>query len=745
MVRGLPKTARALLVYCSIILAVTVLTLLLTEETFFIFPPLKRAELSLLDTRFQHRGSQSGKSDSMIVIVEISQESFKSLPERWPWPKSYYTRVVRNLQRAGAAAIGIDLLFTSADRRDTMNEGEFRDVARKSKNAVLAGSIESRKLLYTRSAKSDNYSNVFIDSLTRFGLVNIRTDADGVLRRYSPIVYDAGHDKQLPAFSISVLDAYFRLRDQTTPEIMEYAFRFGNRDIPKYDATSFLINYTLPSGTFQRINIADVLDDKDFQTVEELNHPGEDINTFDDTTHIPAFYGNGLVPAGYLYNGTFQGKIVLIGSTMPEDKDLFPVPLGEGRQEGDNEMFGVEVHANVIRQILDQDFIHREPLWMNILILIGLSTITFSLTAGLKSIRTSYSWLIEILGVATVMSEMFIIYWISITLFASGNFAVHMTSAFLAVAFSYVGSTLHNYVTERKQKTLIKGMFSHYVNATIVDELVLHPEKLRLGGERKALTVLFSDIENFTQISERVSPEYLITILNEYLNVMTAIIFGNQGTLDKYEGDAILAFWGAPVPQHDHALRACRASIEMQQALLALREMWTAEGKPLFHVRIGINTGDMIVGNMGGANRFDYTVIGDSVNLGSRLEGANKQYKTSMIMSEHTYREVHDHVFARELDLLVVAGKTEPIRVYELIGMMKESLPSHHVASLECYDKGLGHYRAREWRNAITMFEKALSLFPNDYPSQLYIERSKVYLATPPPDDWNGVFILQSK
>ncbi len=745
MLNGLAKTARSFIAYCFIILAVTAVVILFTEDIVFEFPPLKRAELSLLDLRFQRRGTRRSASDSSIVIVEISQESFKSLPDKWPWPKSYYTRLVRNLKRAGAAAIGVDVVFTTSDPEASASERKFRDAIHDAGNVILAGSIETRQRLYVKHEQDENYGNVFIDSMARFGLVNIRPDVDGILRRYMPIVYDAGRDRRVPAFSVAVLNTYFQQPVHATPEVTAGAFRYAGREIPKYDLSSFLINYTGSSGIFQRVNIADVLDDEDFQTVEELSHPGESINTFDDTTLIPSFDGHGFVPAGYLYNGMFQGKIVLIGSTMPEDKDLFPTPIGEGRQEGDNEMFGVEVHANVIRQVLDRDFIRREPLWMSVLVVIGLSAITFSLTAGLKSIRTPYSALIEILGIATVVSEMSIIYWVAMKLFINANFAADMMSPFLAVAFSYVASTVYNYITERKQKVLIKGMFSHYVNATIVDELVLHPEKLRLGGERKELTVLFSDIENFTQISERVSPEYLITILNEYLNVMTAIIFGNQGTLDKYEGDAILAFWGAPIPQTDHALRACRAAVEMQQALTALREMWKNEGKPLFHVRIGINTGEMIVGNMGGTSRFDYTVIGDSVNLGSRLEGANKQYRTGIMISEHAYRKVEGNIVVRELDLLVVAGKTEPIRVYELIGMSNDGVPFQQLQSMGFYTTGLRLFRERQWQGAIEMFEKALNILPNDYPSQLYIERSRAYLTAPPPRDWNGVFVLQSK
>lgn len=746
MLRQRWTSNRILLTNLSIIVTVTVLVLLFTQDVLFEFPPIKRAELSLVDLRFQHRGTiPHGIDSSNIIIVEISQESFKSLPEKWPWPKSYYARLIRNLKRAGARAIGLDVVFSTSDPRDSANEKDFRDALHEVGNTVLAGTIAPEQHNYMKWEATEHYGNIFIDSTTCFGIVNIRTDVDGILRRYIPFAYDPVSDRRLPAFSMAILNTYFKKPPLTTANVDDRVFRYQGREIPRYDEMSFLINYFGSSGIFRRINVADVLDDKDFKTVEEMANPGLGINTFDDTTLISNFDGKGKTPAGYLYNGTFTGKIVLVGSTMPEEKDLFPVPIGEGRQEGDNLMFGVEINANVIEQLLEGNFIQREPLWMTVLMVIGLSVFTFTLTAGLKAIRASYSPIIELLSVAIVVSEMVIIYWGSIHLFVHYNILNNMMSLFLAVVVSYIASTVYNYMTERKQKVLIKGMFSHYVNPTIVDELVADPDKLRLGGERKELTVLFSDIQDFTQISEKVSPEYLVQILNEYLNLMTAIIFANQGTLDKYEGDAILAFWGAPIPQSDHALRACRAAIEMQKSLHGLRGIWAQEGKPPFHVRIGINTGEMIVGNMGGSSRFDYTVIGDSVNLGSRLEGANKQYGTRVIMSGHTYASIHDDVIARELDMLIVAGKSAPIRVYELLGMKDDPMDKSQVKFLEVYAEGLRLYRKREWQKAIALFRQALTIVPEDGPSQLYIERSELYHGSPPPVDWNGAFVLTTK
>ena len=727
------KSIREYLTHIGISLLVAGFVLLLTQDVLGTFPPLKRAELSLIDLRFRERGSNTAiRNTSNVIIVEISQESFKSLPEKWPWPRSYYTHLIRNLKRAGAKAIGLDVILTSGDSQNPQNDVEFRKALHETGNVILAGKIETDLHHGILHEHTEQYGNVYIDSTTNFGLVNAREDVDGVLRRSMPFIFDESQQRRIPTFSMAVLNVYLNLPKSTVARIGDDQFDYAGRGIPQYDPTSYLINYYGPASTFKRVNIADVLDDSDFETIEERT-TGTQINTFDDPDN------------GYLYDGTFNGKIVLIGSTMPEDKDLFPVSISTGSHESDNKMYGVEIHANIIQNILDHNFIVRQPFWMTALVVFGLSLFTFVFTAALKAIRTKYSLLIELLGVAIVIAELFIIYWASIKLFIESNSLADMTSPFLAVIICYIGSTVYNYVTERKQKALIKSMFSRYVNPTIVEELVAHPEKLRLGGERKVVTVFFSDIENFTQLSEKMSPEYLVTILNEYLNIMTSIILYHNGTLDKYEGDAIVAFWGAPVQQDDHPLAACAAAIQMQKSLTGLNKLWQQEGKPELTMRIGINTGEVIVGNMGGSNRFDYTVIGDSVNLGARLESANKQYRTNIMISESTYRQVEGKVLARELDLLVVAGKTEPIRVYELIDTAENAATPETISFLESFAAGLALYRGRRWDDAARKFEHALLVMPNDYASRLYLERTHLYRKSPPPDDWNGSFVLTTK
>lgn len=288
-------------------------------------------------------------------------------------------------------------------------------------------------------------------------------------------------------------------------------------------------------------------------------------------------------------------------------------------------------------------------------------------------------------------------------------------------------------------------MFEHYMSPEVVDKLIAKPEMLRLGGEKKELTVLFSDVQGFTTISERLKPEQLVDLLNVYLGAMTELIMKSGGTLDKYEGDAIMAFWGAPVDQPDNAKRACFTAIDMQKKLSQMREVWKKEGKPELITRIGLNTGEMIVGNMGSAERFDYTVMGDAVNLGSRLEGANKQYGTNIMIGEMTYLRAKDYIITRELDKITVKGKLLPVKVYELIAKKEDGISKEMEELLNLYNEGLKAYTERRWNDGILLFSKALEIKPDDGPSKTYLERCQNYLNNPPPDDWDGVYVMKTK
>ena len=286
--------------------------------------------------------------------------------------------------------------------------------------------------------------------------------------------------------------------------------------------------------------------------------------------------------------------------------------------------------------------------------------------------------------------------------------------------------------------------FEKYVPSQLVRELLLRGVEAKLGGEKRQLTILFSDIEGFTQIAEKIEPERLVWALGEYLNEMSTIIIEHEGTVDKFIGDAIMAFWGAPQPVEEHALMACRAALRCRDRLEELCRKWESEDLPLFRTRFGINSGELIVGNMGCDFRMDYTVIGDSVNLASRLEGINKVYGTDIIISDKTRELVRDQFAVRILDYVRVVGKANITAIFELIGAKKD-LSQVMETFIAKYTGGIELYCARQWDEAISAFAEARELRPGDGPCKILIERCKGYKKAPPPPDWRGEYILKSK
>ncbi|OGG96745.1 MAG: hypothetical protein A2508_09575 [Candidatus Lambdaproteobacteria bacterium RIFOXYD12_FULL_49_8] len=324
------------------------------------------------------------------------------------------------------------------------------------------------------------------------------------------------------------------------------------------------------------------------------------------------------------------------------------------------------------------------------------------------------------------------------------NLVFSMSYLLIAAVMGTVFINIHLFIQERKQKSFITGAFGQYLSPAVIEALVEDPSRLSLGGERRVMTAYFSDVQGFSTISESLTPEELVHLLNYYLTDMCELISKHDGTVDKFEGDAIIAFWGAPLEQPDHATRACHAAIDMQERLIAMREQLKAEGRPLLHVRQGINTGPMVVGNMGSQNRMDYTMMGDSVNLAARLEGANKFYKNFTMISHFTYEEAKDNIDVRELDVITVVGKDLPITVYDLLAR-KNQTPGQKADLVEAYLKALQVYKDRRFKDAAEMFKKALEIDPKDGPSITYFERCKHLILNPPAEDWNGVWKLTEK
>jgi len=431
---------------------------------------------------------------------------------------------------------------------------------------------------------------------------------------------------------------------------------------------------------------------------------------------------------GRLKPALFKNKIVLVGATATGIYDMRVTPFST--------IFpGIEIHATVIDNILHQSFLKR-PGWTGLIDIAAIIFLGLIIGIVLPRVRAIPGVFLSLLLLAAyILINRFI--------FSHYNLWLNLVYPVVTILAAYLGITIYKYITEEREKKKIRGAFQYYLTPSVINEVLKDPSKLKLGGEKKDLTVLFSDIRGFTTVSENMSPEELVHLLNEYLTAMTDVVFKHEGLLDKYMGDAIMAVFGAPLPQDDHPVRACMTAIGMMEELKKLQKKWADEGRPVLDIGIGMNSGEMVVGNMGSDMRFDYTVMGDNVNLGSRLEGINKEYGTNVIISEHTYNRSRNEFFCRELDLVRVKGKEFPVRIYELLGERKDS--GNGEGFVKLFEEGLAKYKRGEWDEAVVCFQNVLSVRPGDTPSELYIGRCKELKEKPPPGKWDGVYTMTKK
>jgi adenylate cyclase len=313
----------------------------------------------------------------------------------------------------------------------------------------------------------------------------------------------------------------------------------------------------------------------------------------------------------------------------------------------------------------------------------------------------------------------------------------------LALAMGYVVITLERRIRAERERRELKSVFSRYVSPSVVEAIMQDPEKLKLGGERRRMTVLFSDIRGFTTLAEGMKPEELVRVLNTYLNRMTELVFTHGGVLDKYIGDAVMAFWNAPFDQADHARRGVMTALAMRDALAVLNASGDL-GKGELHVGVGLNTGDMVVGNIGGQNRHDYTVIGDNVNLASRVEGLTKEYGVDILITGSTAADAGSEILKRRLDLVVVKGKTEPVPVYEAMDLASTATPER-VRLAHDFEAAFDRYLARDFSSAAEACSEILLRHPNDGPAKLLLGRCRQFIASPPPEGWNGTWVYTKK
>ncbi len=469
-----------------------------------------------------------------------------------------------------------------------------------------------------------------------------------------------------------------------------------------------------------------------------------------DNRHIITFFGPGhhtFRKQSYYsvmsdrVSGGMEGKIFLVGSTAPGLFDLKHAPLGEHYP-------GVEIHASLIRSFLTNTFMRRLPAWADMLILVLVGAVIGGVAFLLGPLPGAVA-VLAIFGAYVVGA---------VWAFAGEHLWVEMARPMLTIIVSYAGVMAYRYVTEQKDRKFLHSTFKAYLSPEIIDEMYRAKTSPKLGGEERVLTAYFTDIQSFSTFTERLgSPTRLVELLNEYLSAMTEILLRYRGTLDKYEGDAILAFFGAPMPMSDHAYQACCTALAMQRKLGELREKWGSEEEKwpaIVHgmrMRIGINTGPITTGNMGSSVRMNYTMMGDAVNLAARLESAAKYYGVYTMISGHTFELVENAFEVRQLDRIQVVGKSEPVVVYELLGE-KGCIPDEYAVVLEPYLRGLDLYYRGEWEDAEKVLAEAEALEPYRHvapgamsPSARLLDYCRRYRLQPPGPEWNGVTQLTSK
>ncbi|MDX1637514.1 MAG: adenylate/guanylate cyclase domain-containing protein [Balneolaceae bacterium] len=696
--------------------------------------PFRVLELKITDQMFQIRGPLQVQ-DSSIVLVAISQQADEEIPYKYPWPTRLYGKLIDNLNKAGARAIGIDVIFDKVSS-DPRNDSLFARQLHEHDNVVLAG--DYKVIIENRGGGSGSTSHSLLEpnpvlkqaSDNPYGLVTVFRDRDDAIRRY--LLSRKYRGERHYSFALEVLRQYHGW-DSVAVSQDEDTFSFGSYRIPKYSPNTMTINYFGAPGSFPEYSFETVIDDS--TVILNSEDPEFQFNTFSD----PDF--------GLLKNEVFKDKIVLVGATMEELHDFHATPFAE---QGNRP--GYETHANALQTILSGQYIRHAGPVVNLLLLL-----IFAVTIVLAT-----RWFGALWGFIYFIFQVLFITGLTLFEFLQFSFVIEYTGPVLATITGYVTTSSYDYLKEQREKQRIRSMFSSYVSPTLVEQMIESGQDPQLGGDEVYITAFFSDIQSFSAFSEQLEPKELVELINEYLSAMTDILTEEGGTLDKYIGDAIVAFFGAPVPEEDHAYRACVASQLMQRKLTDLREKWRNEGDKwpeiVHHMRnrIGINTGTILTGNMGSTRRFNYTMMGDNVNLAARCESGAKSYGVYTMVTEETKQEAEkygDRCHFRYLDRIVVVGRTQPVNVYEITGL-RDHLPQSTFDCVELFERGTQAYLEQDWERAIALFEQSAELEPhqpdeNPYiktnPSLVYLDRCRKMVENPPEESWNGVYVMETK
>ena len=704
--------------------AAAVLSLLLywTRPAF-----MEKVDLSALDAKFKFRTKTAIKPTDEVIIIAIDEKSINKLG-RWPWSRTTIAKLVEKL--APAKVTALDIVFSEPEgkkqdealanavakagnvvlgfffREDSTQEPspEILNDLKRSKISLIKFLDDAESVPVPEIAGLDANIPQIAEKSYGSASFNIFPDNDGIVRNSQLLFLYQG--ELYPSLAAGAVRKYF----ETEPilEIANYgvhSLAIGDRNIPVDETGGMAINYYGRGGTFKTYPVVDILSGK--VGAEEI-----------------------------------KGKVVFVGATEKGIYDLRATPV-------DPIFPGVEIHATVAANIIQNRHLIKDNrvIAFDIVLILVLPILLMAAIGGVNRTLISLSVFSVFLSFHGLTN-----YY----LFSNYNVVSSMVYPAFSLGLAYLLAEGYRNIIIEGRNRYIRKAFSTYVSPSLVTQIMKDPGRLKLGGEKRKITIFFSDIRGFTSLSEKLSPEELVGILNNYLSPMTQIVLDEKGTLDKYIGDAIMVVFNAPLDIPDHAERACRMSLRMLEKLEELNKGWTEKGYSRLDIGIGINTGDAVVGNMGAELRFDYTAIGDNVNLASRLEGMNKVYGTHIIVTQTTYENVKDRFIFREIDAVAVKGKKIPVRIYELMDYREsqesgvrsqesESIKKTKAEFAKEFEGALALYKEKRFAEAKERFTAMLKKYPDDGPAKLYIERCDEYTKNPPPPDWDGAYVAKTK